>query len=82
MFAHHSMVPDTDVLYGMMQKWKESVDEIADIQGLYPTFVMNISPASAARMAQTNGVGNVWGLKDEPLICTQPLPSWYTREYC
>ncbi|KAJ5673433.1 hypothetical protein N7507_002560 [Penicillium longicatenatum] len=76
MFAHHSMAPDADVLYGMMQKWKESVDEIADVQGLYPTFVMNISPASAARVAQTNGIGNVWGLDDEPLIWWQLSTGW------
>ncbi|KAJ5108863.1 hypothetical protein N7456_005538 [Penicillium angulare] len=76
MFAHHSMVPDADVLYGMIQKWKESVNEIADVQGLYPTFVMNISPASAARVAQNNGVGNVWGLDDEPLIWWQLSTGW------
>lgn len=69
MFSLHSMIPDADVMYGMMQKWKEAVDEIADVQGLPPTFIMNISPASAARVAQENGVGNVWGLDDEPLIC-------------
>jgi hypothetical protein len=69
MFAHHSMVPDADVLYSIIEAWKIAVDEISDVQGLYPTFVTNISPASAARVAKTNGIGNVWGLDDEPLIC-------------
>jgi hypothetical protein len=69
MFAHHSMIPDADVLYSMIETWKNAVEKISDVQGLYPTFVTNISPASAARVAKANGIGNVWGLDDEPLIC-------------
>ncbi|RAK96846.1 uncharacterized protein BO80DRAFT_448846 [Aspergillus ibericus CBS 121593] len=51
------MSPDPTVLYTMYQAWKTAIDQIADIAGLYPTFVLNISPGSAARVAQTNGIG-------------------------
>ncbi|QKX55035.1 uncharacterized protein TRUGW13939_02126 [Talaromyces rugulosus] len=76
MFAHHSMIPDADVLYSMIETWKNAVEKISDVQGLYPTFVANISPASAARVAKTNGIGNVWGLDDEPLIWWQFSTGW------
>ncbi|PYH33477.1 FAD-binding oxidoreductase [Aspergillus neoniger CBS 115656] len=68
-FGHHSMYPDSDVLYSMYQTWKAAVNQIADVQGLYPTFVINISPASAVKVGNTNGIGNVWGLAEEPTIC-------------
>ncbi|PYH90744.1 FAD binding domain protein [Aspergillus ellipticus CBS 707.79] len=76
MFAHHSMYPDPDVLYSMYQTWKSAIDQIADVEGLYPTMVFNIAPASAAKVAQTNGVGNVWGLAGEPLIWWQFSTGW------
>jgi hypothetical protein len=50
--------------------WKAAVDDISDIEGLYPTFVLNILPRSAITVSKTNGIGNVWGLDDtESLIC-------------
>ncbi|OQU97833.1 FAD binding domain-containing protein [Cladophialophora immunda] len=64
-FAHHTMKPDADQLYKMYQIWKDAVDQIADVQGLYPTFVMNVMPKSANTIAKTNGVGNTWGLDDD-----------------
>ncbi|PYI00853.1 FAD binding domain protein [Aspergillus sclerotiicarbonarius CBS 121057] len=80
MFGMHSMYPDPDVLYTMYQTWKSAIDQIADVAGLYPTFVLNISPASAARVAQTNGIGNVWGLDDEPTIWWQFSTGWDNAE--
>lgn len=41
------------------------MDEISDVEGLYPTFVMNIMPKSAMSVAKNNGIGNVWGLDDD-----------------
>lgn len=75
MFAHHTMTPDTEMLYQIVTAWKEAVNEIADVKGLYPTFVTNIAPASAARVALTNGVGNVWGLPAESTICKTTSPT-------
>jgi hypothetical protein len=47
------------------------VDEISDVEGLVPTFVMNILPASALSVAKNNGIGNTWGLDDDQsYICT------------
>ncbi len=40
------------------------MDEISDVKGLYPTFVMNILPKSALSVAKNNGIGNTWGLND------------------
>jgi len=40
------------------------------------TFVMNISPPGASRVAMTNGIGNVWGLTDEPWILWQFVSTW------
>ncbi|GKZ78877.1 hypothetical protein AnigIFM56816_002707 [Aspergillus niger] len=79
-FGHHSMYPDSDVLYSMYQTWKAAVNQIADVQGLYPTFVINISPASAVRVGNTNGIGNVWGLAEEPTIWWQLSTGWDNAE--
>ncbi|KAL4768613.1 FAD binding domain protein [Aspergillus nidulans var. acristatus] len=68
-FGNHSMYPDADVFYSMFKTWTAAVAQTADIQGLYPTFVINLSPASAASVVKTNQIGNTWGLSEEPLIC-------------
>jgi altronate dehydratase len=68
MFSHKTMKPDQDVLVSIYKAWKDAVDQIADVDGLYPTFVTNVAPAGAQRVALTNGVGNVWGLEAEPYI--------------
>lgn len=62
------MKPDAKVLYSIYSAWKDAVDKIADVQGLYPTFVTNVISPTSIRVAKTNGVGNVWGLEEEPLI--------------
>ena len=58
-FGHHVIKPDSDQIYYLYTQWKAAVDQIADVEGLYPTFVLNIAPKSAATVAKTNGVGNV-----------------------
>lgn len=58
------MLPDADQLYNIYKVWKDAVDDIADVEGLYPTFVLNTIPRSAATVGKTNGIGNVWGLDD------------------
>jgi hypothetical protein len=62
------MKPDADALYSIFQAWKDAVDQVADVEGLYPTFVTNVISPTSVRVAETNGVGNVWGLEEEPLI--------------
>jgi hypothetical protein len=69
MFSHKTMKPDAEVLVSIYKAWKDAVDQIADVEGLYPTFVTNVASAPAARVALTNGVGNVWGLEDTGHIC-------------
>lgn len=69
MFSHKTMKPDAEVLTSIYKAWKDAVDQIADVEGLYPTFVTNVASAPAARVALNNGVGNVWGLEDTAHIC-------------
>ncbi|KAJ5176778.1 uncharacterized protein N7482_002655 [Penicillium canariense] len=76
MFSHKTMKPDHDALVSIYKAWKEAVDQIADVEGLYPTFVTNVASAGAARVALTNGVGNVWGLEAEPYILWQFSTGW------
>ncbi|KAJ5995236.1 hypothetical protein N7481_002213 [Penicillium waksmanii] len=76
MFSHKTMKPDAEVLVSIYKAWKDAVDQIADVQGLYPTFVTNVASAPAARVALTNGVGNVWGLEDTPHILWQFSTGW------
>lgn len=68
MFSHRTIKPDPDALFKTYQSWKAGVDSVADVEGLYPTFVMKIIPKGAARVGRTNGIGNTWGLKEEPHI--------------
>ena len=64
-FAHHTIKPDAAQLQRIFQAWKVAVDEISDVEGLYPTFVMNILPKSTLSVAKNNGIGNTWGLDDD-----------------
>lgn len=78
MFSHKSMKADPEALYSIYNAWKHAVDDIADVEGLYPTFVTNVHAPGSARVALNNGIGNVWGLEAEPLIrkpllCTPPI---------
>ncbi|KAJ5741338.1 hypothetical protein N7533_010747 [Penicillium manginii] len=76
MFSHKTMKPDAEVLVSIYKAWKDAVDQIADVEGLYPTFVTNVASAPAARVALTNGVGNVWGLEDTGHILWQFSTGW------
>ncbi|PMD31866.1 FAD-binding domain-containing protein [Hyaloscypha variabilis F] len=64
-FAHRTIKPDTAQLLKIYESWKTAVDEISDVEGLVPTFVMNILPKSALSVAKNNGIGNTWGLDDD-----------------
>ncbi|KAJ5734885.1 uncharacterized protein N7483_000010 [Penicillium malachiteum] len=75
-FSHKTMKPDSKVLYSIYSAWKDAVDEISDVQGLYPTFVTNVISPTSIRVAKTNGVGNVWGLEEQPLIIWQFSTGW------
>ncbi|KAH8805327.1 putative FAD-binding oxidoreductase [Xylogone sp. PMI_703] len=76
-FAHKTIKSDTDQLYRIYQAWKIAVEEVSDVEGLYPTFVMNIMPKSALSVAKDNGIGNTWGLDDDQsYIIWQFSTSW------
>lgn len=76
-FAHKTMKPNTTQLTKIYEAWKTAVDEISDVEGLLPTFVMNVLPASAASVAKNNGVGNTWGLDgDQSWILFQFSTGW------
>lgn len=71
------MKPDSKTLLTIYKTWKAAVDQISDVEGLYPTFVLNEITPSSLRVAQSNGIGNVWGLKPEPLMSQSYIPSLY-----
>ncbi|KAL4797195.1 hypothetical protein BDV19DRAFT_359094 [Aspergillus venezuelensis] len=76
MFSHRTSKPGPEALISIYEEWKVAVDEIADVEGLQPTFVLNEITPSSLRVAQENGVGNVWGLEPEPLMIWQLSTSW------
>ncbi|KAI9147354.1 putative fad binding domain-containing protein [Paramyrothecium foliicola] len=77
-FAHHTIRAEAaDRLIEIVEAWKVAVDEIRDVEGLVPTFVLNTIARSAMTVARENGIGNTWGLSDdEPLIIWQLSTGW------
>ncbi|KAL4861792.1 hypothetical protein BDV12DRAFT_59347 [Aspergillus spectabilis] len=75
-FSHRTIKADATILTSLYEAWKDAIAEIADVQGLAPTFVANVVSPNAVRVAKTNGIGNVWGLEEEPLIIWQFSTSW------
>ncbi|KAJ7666540.1 hypothetical protein B0H17DRAFT_950881 [Mycena rosella] len=55
------MVPDAACIY---EAWTAAMDDIADVEGLQSTFVLNTIPKSAASVSKNNGVGNIWDVDD------------------
>jgi hypothetical protein len=48
------------------------------VEGLLPTFVLNLVAKSAATVAKNNGIGNTFGLDDStPTICKLTMKSQY-----
>ncbi|KAJ5818193.1 hypothetical protein N7474_003784 [Penicillium riverlandense] len=76
MFSHKTMKPDSDTILSIYKAWKAAVEQISDVEGLYPTFVLNEITPSSLRVANTNGIGNVWGLQAEPLMIWQFSTGW------
>ncbi|KAL2818577.1 hypothetical protein BJX63DRAFT_429078 [Aspergillus granulosus] len=75
-FSHRTIKADAALLTSLYESWKESLAEIADVEGLAPTFVANVISPNAVRVGNTNGIGNIWGLKEEPMIIWQFSTSW------
>ncbi|KUJ16972.1 FAD-binding domain-containing protein [Mollisia scopiformis] len=76
-FASKTMKPNSTQLYQIYEAWKSALEDVSDVEGLVPTFVMNTMPASAASVAMTNGVGNTWGLDDtQSYIIFQYSTGW------
>ncbi|KAJ7474274.1 FAD binding domain protein [Mycena latifolia] len=76
-FAHRTIVPDAARIFAIYQAWTAALDDVADVEGLDSTFVLNTMPKSAAAVAKHNGVGNVWGLDDtKSLIIWQLANTW------
>lgn len=68
MFGHHTIRPDAERLTEIYKQWRGAVKVIADVQGIRPSFVINLLPKTAATVAKNNGIGNIFGLDDfEPL---------------
>ncbi|KAF0329386.1 FAD binding domain-containing protein [Colletotrichum asianum] len=80
-FAHQTIKPDADRLYEIYQSWVEAIQDVADVEGLRPTYILNLLPASALTPSKTNGIGNTFGLEDDqPYIWWQFTTSWARAE--
>ncbi|KAI8268252.1 Bifunctional solanapyrone synthase [Colletotrichum sp. SAR11_239] len=80
-FAHQTIKPDADRLYEIYQSWVEAIQDVADVEGLRPTYILNLLPASALTPSKTNGIGNTFGLdNDQPYIWWQFTTSWARAE--
>ncbi|KAM0325420.1 hypothetical protein ACHAQA_007406 [Verticillium albo-atrum] len=80
-FGHHTIKPDADQILWMYQQWHEAVAEVADVEGILPTFILNLAPKTAAAVGKENGVGNALGLDcDESYIWWQVATSWARPE--
>ncbi|TVY73440.1 putative FAD-linked oxidoreductase, partial [Lachnellula suecica] len=76
-FVHHTIKPDAAQLTKIYNAWKLAVEDVIDVEGLLPTFVMNTLAASANTVAKNNGIGNTWGLDDDQgWILWQLATSW------
>lgn len=64
-FAHHTMKPNATRLYEIYQSWVDALQDVSDVEGLRPGFVLNLLPKTAATVAKTNGVGNIFGMEDD-----------------
>jgi hypothetical protein len=49
------------------------------VEGLLPTFVLNLVPKSASTVAKTNGIGNTFGLDDKESFICKALVRIYTK---
>ncbi|KAI8299942.1 hypothetical protein K4K61_010244 [Colletotrichum sp. SAR11_59] len=56
-------------------------NDVADVEGLRPTYILNLLPASALTPSKTNGIGNTFGLEDDqPYIWWQFTTAWARAE--
>ncbi|KAH7250924.1 FAD binding domain-containing protein [Fusarium tricinctum] len=80
-FGHHTIKPDAERLTEIYKAWIEAIADIVDVPGLFPTFILNLAPRTAATVAKKNGIGNTFGLDDkEPYIWWQLTTSWARSE--
>lgn len=77
-FVSHTMKPSKTQLRYLYREWRKAVLDIGDVQGLYGTFVVNLTPKSAIAVGKHNGVGNLWedALDEEDLLIWQFATSW------
>ncbi|KAJ3468287.1 hypothetical protein MRS44_002352 [Fusarium solani] len=80
-FGHHTIKPNAEQLIYIYNQWIAAIDEIADVPGLLPTFILNFAPKSAVAVSKRNGVGNTFGLNDDrSYIWWQFTTSWANEE--
>lgn len=66
MFGHHTIrATEVERVKELVRGFKKAVEDISDVEGLAPGFVLNTLPGSAFRIAKENGVGNVYGMNDD-----------------
>ncbi|RSM01156.1 hypothetical protein CDV31_011465 [Fusarium ambrosium] len=80
-FGHHTIKPDAEQLIYIYDQWIAAIDEIVDVPGILPTFILNFAPKSAVTVSKRNGIGNTFGLNDDQsYIWWQFTTSWANEE--
>ncbi|KAK7446490.1 hypothetical protein CaCOL14_010898 [Colletotrichum acutatum] len=80
-FGHQTIIPDADRLYEIYQAWVEAITDIADIEGVRPTFILNTVPRTALAVGKNNGIGNTFGLDaGQSYVWWQITTSWARPE--
>ncbi|TDZ21636.1 Bifunctional solanapyrone synthase [Colletotrichum orbiculare MAFF 240422] len=80
-FGHYTMKPDAKRLIEIYEAWISAIQDISDVEGLRPTFIINTLSPSAALVGKNNGIGNTFGLEgDQPWIFWQLTTSWARAE--
>ncbi|KPM43814.1 hypothetical protein AK830_g2783 [Neonectria ditissima] len=80
-FGHHTIKPDAKRLTEIYNAWIDAIEDVADVPGIRPTFILNLVPRSASTVAKNNGIGNAFGLDNkQSYIWWQLTTSWARPE--
>ncbi|SPJ83619.1 related to FAD-binding oxidoreductase [Fusarium torulosum] len=56
-FGHHTIKPDAERITEIYKAWIEAIADIVDVPGIFPTFILNLVPRTAATVGKKNGIG-------------------------
>jgi hypothetical protein len=70
MFGAHVVLADEAALQNMYTTFKAATGSLTNVSGFSAQLVFQAIPKSATTIAQTNGIGNTWGIDNaKAYIC-------------